>query len=302
MKSNARPRSARLPEMTITLTELAKEIEQADYTLRREAAETVEFIRTSDSDELSSLRLCHRLLAVIRAVYDKKKGSLPNSGWRFIAASLIVKTMCSVRAAYTLGTAGHATEVPIIVRSALESLITATFIMKEDSARRAKRWVQYGVVMRAKVLKKNRKYPELAAPERKADRKKILAQARRFKRYFPRQAFWASGLNRGSLADLAEDVDMTYHYDFVYWLGSQATHASAIAVQQLVAGSSPGVATYQMALSIDGLRGQLAVCCELLIRCLAALNALSELQLSDFDVELLREYKVAMGEEPAHDR
>jgi hypothetical protein len=256
----------------------------------------VEFIRTSDSDELSSLRLCHRLLAVIRAVYDKKMGSLPSSGWRFIAASLIVKTMSSVRAAYSLGASGHAAEVPIVVRSALESFITAMFIMKEDSARRAKRWVQYGVVMRAKVLKKNRKYPELSAVP-KRDRGKILAQARRFKRYFPREAFWASGLHRGSLRDLAEDVEMLWYYDFVYWLGSQGTHASAIAVEQLVGASSPGVATYQMALSVDGLRGQLAACCDLLIRCLAALNALCGLQLSDLDVELLREYKTAMGEE-----
>jgi Family of unknown function (DUF5677) len=79
--------------------------------------------------------------------------------------------------------AGHGREVPIVVRSALETLIIALFIAKKDSVRRAKIWGQHAELQKARIL---RKYPNLSStPEHKKVRAKILAHAGRLKKLFP---------------------------------------------------------------------------------------------------------------------
>src|SRR5262245_52047840 len=124
----------------LELATLTGKIEQAERALQDEATEAA---RAVQEHEKSALLLCHRLIAITRLVLDEKKAAFPNVGWRVIVMALLVKTVSTVRAAYTLATAGHAREVSIQVRSALESLMTAQFIAKKDSARRAERWAQH---------------------------------------------------------------------------------------------------------------------------------------------------------------
>src|SRR5713101_7396759 len=70
----SRPRRAadeamvRASETPISMAQLSGRIEQAADALRREAADAAEFVR---GREESALRLCQRLLAIIRAALDE---------------------------------------------------------------------------------------------------------------------------------------------------------------------------------------------------------------------------------------
>lgn len=274
----------------LDLATLAGKIEQADHALQQEAVEGACLVQEY---EKSALLFCRRLIAIVRVVLDEKKSDLPDTGWRVVVVSLLAKMISTVRTAHTVAAAGHAREVSIVVRSALESLITAMFIAKQDSGRRAKRWVQHSVVLRARFLKK---YPDLSSkPEHKKAGKKILAQASRLEKLFPNPQFWASGLKKGSLRDLAKDVEMLWYYDFVYWSGSQGTHASPIAVENYLGLAADGKPSFKMGLSVEHLRGELAVCCDLLVRGLQLLNQLCQLDLDKLFSELVAEYKAAFG-------
>jgi len=76
--------------------------------------------------------------------------------------ALLVKAIATVRAAVTVGAAGHAREMGVMVRSALESLINAAFIAKTDSEVRARRWADYGFIIKVRVLKKQPHLSETA--------------------------------------------------------------------------------------------------------------------------------------------
>ena len=187
-------------ERGLSLAQLSEKIQHASVSFERENHTSVGHIRKCEG---SALAFSDRLQAVIRVVLDEKRGLLPSRGWRAVVVSLIARTTVTLRAAHTLAAAGHAREVPVVVRSALESLITATFIMKRDDARRAKRWAQYAVFLRGRFLER---YPDVSSKaEHVVARGRILAQARRIARNFPNPHFWASGLGRGSLRHLATD-------------------------------------------------------------------------------------------------
>jgi len=273
---------------------LAGRIEEADCVLQQEEAEVA---RAVQEHEKSALLFCRRLIAIVRVVLDEKKTSIPDTGWHGIILSILTKVIATVRAAHALGAAGHAREVSILVRSALESLITAMFIAKEDSSLRAKRWRQFADVQRAALLKK-KPDPSLAAPEYKAERRRILARARRLKKHFPSKSFWAAGLKKGSLRDLVEDVGLLWYYEIVYWSGSLGTHGSAIAVASYVGTASDGTPVFKTGLSVQDLRAELAVCCDLLVRSLVMLNRLYKLGLDKLFGELVSEYKAAFGGDP----
>src|SRR5260370_11541660 len=128
-----------------------------------------------------------------------------------------------------------------------------------DSTRRAKRWAEYDVFLKARFLKK---HPDLSRnPEHAKTAKRLLAHAKRWEKLYPNPNFWASRLGKGSLRSLAEDVEMTWYYDFVYWSGSQATHASPIAVASYVETAPDDTPRFNMGLSGKHLGGELAVCC-----------------------------------------
>ncbi len=275
------------------LASLAGQIEQAERALKQEAEIAAGIVAKEDAPTLA---FCRRLMAIMRVIGDARKGSFPSRGWRVIVISLLVKVFATVRSAQTLAEASHGREVSILVRSALESLITAMFVAKVDSARRAKRWAEYDVFLRARLLKK---HPDLSKkPDHKKTAKRILAKAKRLEKAYPNPNFWASGLGKGSLRSLAEDVDMTWYYDFVYWSGSQATHASPIAVASYVDISTDGTPRFNMGLSGKHLGGELAVCCDLVVRGLALLNETAKLGIESLLRELAPEYESAFGVDP----
>lgn len=296
MPSRLRPRGARLAETrrkgrpVLDSATLADKIKEAERALQQEADETTRFVHESEKDALA---FCRRLIAVVRVVLDEKKSAFPDKGWQVIVMSLIVKVVATVRAACTVGGAGHAREIGVLTRSALESLITAMFIAKEDSTLRAERWAQHAVIIRARLLKKK---PALSTtPEHLETRDRILAQAQSLEKSFPNPMFWASGLGKGSLRDLAADVGMDWHYDFVYWSGSQATHGSTVSVESYVGVAADGTPIYKLGLSAEHLRGELAVCCDLLVRALVLLNEVLKLELDRLFTDLTAEYRAAFG-------
>lgn len=277
------------------LTLVRLRIEEAAEALQKEA---VEGAQAAEDQEAAALSLAKRLIAVLRVVLEETKAAYPDHGWPVIVAALLVKSVATVRAAITVGAAGHAREMAVLVRSALESLINAAFIAKEDSELRAKRWAEYGVVIKAKVLKK---LPELSAAgtaEQAEQSERIIAEAKRLERKYPNASFWASGLSKGSLRDLAVDVGLEWYYDTVYWSGSQATHGSAVSVESYVGLAADETPIYNIGLSTHHLRGEVAVCCDILVRTLELYGEVLKLDVDKFIFELKGEYRTAFGEEP----
>jgi Family of unknown function (DUF5677) len=276
--------------------QLAGKIEDAERALEQETVAAARLVVELDKPALD---FCRRLLAIIRVVLDEEKASIPGGGWHGIVMSILTKVIATVRAAHALTAAGHVREVSVLVRAALEALITALFIAKEDSALRAKRWVQFADIQKA-ILLKGKLDPALAAPEFRAERRRILARARRLRKlkHFPSKFFWAAGLKKGTLRDLAEDVGMLWHYEMVYWSGSQGTHTSAIDVASYVGVSSGGAPVYNMGFSVESLHGDLAVCCEVLVRALDLISRLCEFDLTNLGRSLIAEYKAALDRDP----
>ncbi len=279
------------------LTALATKIHAAERNLQQEAAEG---LRTASEHEPTTLAFCRRLIAVVRVVIDEKHSAFPDTGWQVIVMALVVKVLATVRAAYTVGAAAHGREMRVLTRSALESFITAAFIAKKDSGVRAERWMQHAVIIRAELLNKK---PDLSSePEHLEVRDRILAAAPNLKTLFPNKFFWASGLGKRNLRALAADVEMEWYYSTVYWSGSQATHGSAISVEDYVEdvpGAPRTTLIYQFGLSVTDLHGQLAVCCDLLIRALILLNKVLKLDLDNLASELTAEYKAVFGADTA---
>jgi hypothetical protein len=278
--------------VVLDLATLRSKIEQAGEALRREASDGS---RVAEEQEQATLSLARLLIAVVRVVLDETKSASPNHGWPVVVTALLVKAIATVRAAVTVGAAGHAREMGVLVRSALESLINAAFIAKDHSELRAKRWAEYGFVIKAKLLKKQPHLSETA--EHVRVREQIMAKAKSLEKDFPNSSFWASGLSKGSLRDLAVDVQMEWYYDFVYWSGSQATHGSAVSVDSYVGLAADETPIYKLGLSIDHLRGELSVCCDILVRVLALLNEVLKLDLDKLVNELSAEYKAAFGDD-----
>lgn len=276
----------------LDLASLRQKIDQAGDALSREASEGA---RMAEEHEQATLSLARRLIAVVRVVLDEKKGAAPNRGWPVIVMSLLVKVIATVRAAVTVGAAGHAREMGVLVRSALEAFINAAFIAKDDSELRAKRWADYAVIIKAKLLKRQ---PHLSkTAEHLRVREQIVAQAKSLEEHFPSALFWASGLSKGSLRDLAVDVGMEWYYDFVYWSGSQATHGSAISVESYIGLAADKTPIYKHGPSIDHLSGELMVCCDILVRTLVLLNEVLKLDVDKLIGELHAEYKAAFGDD-----
>jgi hypothetical protein len=274
------------PAMTdtprLSLAALDPRIKQAESALRSETADGQLMVRR---EEGAALDHCHRLLGLIRVVLVEKASMLPNRGWCVVVAALHAKMLSTLRAAHTVAAAGHAREVQILVRSGLEALIIASFIAKEDSARRARRWAQFADVEKARFLKKK---PDraLSDPKDRAARRRLYARARRAKRHFPR-TFWASGLGRNNVRDLAGDVGLLWHYDMLYWWGSQGTHSTAIGLEEYLGVGVDGSPRFKLGLSTTGLRIDLIVCSELLIRGLMLMNDVCKLGVEGLLPELV---------------
>jgi hypothetical protein len=90
---------------------------------------------------------------------------------------------------------------------------------------------------------------------------------------------------------------MGWYYDMPYWSGSQSTHGSAIAVDRHLGIGEDGTPNYKVGLSARRLHGELAVCCDLLVRTLDLVNDVCKLQLDKVIKDLVPEYKAVFGGE-----
>ncbi len=274
----------------LRLRQLKAAITQASRAMTKESSEAKSLI---DAQAGPALRMCRWLLAVSRVVLTAREALLPRDGWKVIVTALLMKAIGGVRGAYTLAAAAEEREVSILVRSALEAYITAAFIAKADSERRAERWAQYDIILKARVLRGN---PELGStPERRAAGERIVEQAQNLQEHFPSQSFWASGFGKGSVRDLFDDVKLLWYYDFVGWMSSQSTHASSVAVANYPKETKDHRPIYVVSLSGKGVHDELQVCCDLLIRSLGLLNKICALNLDSLLVDLEREHSVAFA-------
>jgi hypothetical protein len=103
-------------------------------------------------------------------------------------------------------------------------------------------------------------------------RRRVRERAEGVVHEFPNPKFWASGLGIGSLRHMAETVDMAWHYTAIYWMGSQSTHATSIAVDEFLLVTEQKQPVYQIGLSTRHVRTELAAASDALIRGLMFLN------------------------------
>jgi len=90
---------------------------------------------------------------------------------------------------------------------------------------------------------------------------------------------------------------LEWYYDFVYWSGSQSTHGSAVFVEGYVGLAADETPIYKLGLSTDHLRGELSVCCDILVRVLVLLDEVLKLDLGKLTAELAAEYKAAFEDD-----
>jgi hypothetical protein len=209
---------------------------------------------------------------------------------------IFVKAVAVLRGALCLAKAGHGRELPIMIRPALEALITLLYIVKEDSAMRARRWLDFTKVSRLKLLEKNLYL--FRGPKNRNIRRRVRDRAKRVRAKFPSDRFWAAGLGCGSLGHMATIVGMQWHYNTIYWTGSQPTHASAIAVDEHVE-VVDGKPVYKIGLSGQSVRREMAAFCGVLMRGLFQLNETFELDLlpilQDLDAEYTAIFRKTMN-------
>jgi hypothetical protein len=92
---------------------------------------------------------------------------------------------------------------------------------------------------------------------------------------------------------------MEWYYSAVYWSGSQATHGSAIALEEYLHDAPDRTPIYQFGLSTNYLVGELALSCDLLIRAINLLDQALSLGLGSLFAELAAEYKATFGADTA---
>lgn len=274
----------------IETPEWQHKIDAAKAVIDAEATEAAAMMRTHEG---KTLDFCQRLLAITRVVLEEKRAAIPDKGWPVVAVSLFVQMLSVLRTALTAAAAGHGREVPIVTRPALEALITFLFIADRDQEVRARRWVDYTFVAKKALLAKHADL--FAGPEHEAARRRVEEQAERVAPLFPGR-FWASGLDCSDLRMMASKVDLLWHYDTIYWTGSQPTHATAIAVDEIIAVSLEDAGpVYKVGLSGKDVRRELVAYCEFIIRGLQRLDQLFNFGLDRLIEDLRAEYMSLFG-------
>lgn len=115
-------------------------------------------------------------------------------------------------------------DAEILMRSALNNLINALWIQKKDSDYRARRFVEYQVILQKKFIKSAIRYKK-SKPLIKARQKEVADNLKKLTIKFgknPRD--WAGG----SIHERAKEVSHGWDYDFVYSLASSNEHSDII--------------------------------------------------------------------------
>lgn len=266
--------------------EWQEKIAAAEATLAMEDSEAIAMMRQHEGPALD---FCRRALAIARVLLHDTRGAVPHSGWPVIAVSLFIHMLSILRAALTLAVSGHGRELPIVIRPALEALITMLFIAERDQVLRSKRWLAHTAISKQALVRKHADFFE--GPEHKAVRRWIEEHANEIADSFPGR-FWASGLGCADLRIMADQVGLLWYYDAIYWAGSQPTHSTAIAVEEVITISEEtGGPVYRVGLSAIRVHQNLAAYCDFLIRGLGKLNDLFALGIGEALLDLTNEYQ-----------
>jgi hypothetical protein len=259
------------------------------------SAEMTEASETMEKHEHRAFRLCTRLLALVRVVVTEQETKFPRNRWPVVVIALFIKMLSILRAALTLGRAGHGREAPILTRAALEALITLKFIAQQDSALRARRWAEYGYVVKYKLMTK---HPHLyAGPANRSIRRRVRDRARRAQRHFSRD-FWGSAVGSPNLRDMAAKIGLLWYYDAIYWFGSQPTHASVVAVDDHIGLADDGGPIYKWGLSGEKVHRDMAAYCAFIIRGLDQLEASFHLGIMPIINDAKSEYRRTFVADP----
>jgi hypothetical protein len=233
------------------------------------------------------------LLATVRVLLDDRAARIPDTLCGVVAMSLYAKIFGTCRSVFQLCRVGGVRDAPSLTRSAVEALITLRFITQKDCEVRAGRWVQYSQIGKWKAL---RKLPSLV--DNQAVRDLVRQRAEAVAHLYPRDHFWASGLGVSDLRRMAEVVNLLWHYDAIYWFGSQPTHATAIGVDEYFQVTEEKKPLYEMGLSARNVHSELAAASDVLIRGLMFIEATFDLGLRAALTELQRRHVEAFGSEP----
>jgi hypothetical protein len=231
-------------------------------------------------------------MATVRVTLEDHRERFPDTGCAVVALSLYAHIFGAARGAYQLCRHGSSREASILSRAAVEALITLRYITDKDCHERAKRWAMYSALSQGEVLKR---MPHLVESEEV--RETVRRRADAVRAHFPGR-FWAAGLGIGSLRHMATSVQMDWHYDAIYWMGSQATHSTAIGVDDRVRFTRAGQPAYAMGLSGRHVRPELAVACDVLIRGLMFLNQAFGAGMDEVVQRLTREFTEVFGIDP----
>jgi hypothetical protein len=256
---------------------------------RRGGDRGVAMMRKYEGKELD---FCHRLLAITRVILEEKRAAVPDRGWGVIVIALFVHMLSVLRAALTLAVSGHGRELPIMIRPGLEALITLMFITQQNREVRARRWVEYTHVAKRALMNKHAELFE--GPAHEEVRREIEDRARSVAHLFPGRS-WASGLGCSDLRVMAEQVGLLWYYDAVYWTGSQPTHATAMAVDEIIGEAAKGGPVYKVGLSGKDAHRELAAYCDLLIRGLLRLDEVFNLGIEPIAADLKADYVSLFG-------
>jgi hypothetical protein len=272
----------------IETPEWQEKITAAEALLASEDAEAIAMMQRYEGRELA---FCRRALAVTRVLLQETRTSVPDRGWPVIVNALFVHMTSILRASLRLAVGGHGRELPIMIRPALEALITLFFIAQRDEEHRANVWVEHTAIAKQKLA---RKHEDLfVGNEHQAKRKEIDERAAAVADSFPKdRKFWAAGLGCSDLRVMADQVGLLWYYDSIYWTGSQPIHATAIAVEEIISlPTQDGGPVYKLGLSGVDVDQYLAAYCDFLIRGLSRLNDLFMLRIEAALAGLTAEYQ-----------
>jgi len=204
-----------------------------------EENEAKETISNANADQIEFL---FKVLATIRLSLEKHVHAMraDKSISSAVAAFLFCKVVRTCRATRMLCSTGWGIEAELLLRSGLEALINLRYITQQDSEERAILYSEFDHMLAEAYAKRVEQWPDLFKEyDLQQRRQEIKENFERVKANYPVRDFWAGKLIRGGrLREMAQQVELQWYYDFMYWFASNHVHAnvrSALEVMRVTA-------------------------------------------------------------------
>lgn len=219
-----------------------------------------------------------KVIAVIRKVLNEQKSNMRvDDVLKAVVTFYLAKAVRTTRAIIELCKCGWGVESLILLRSLVESMITMYYIV-DGGIDRAELYVKYDFILQKQMLDRALKDEEVFQIIGYTDeqRQEILSNYEEVKGNYPRKYQWA-GITIGKMA---EEVGLTFFYDYVYWMFSNVAHSnprSSLHYLEIV-NDKP---KFKFGPSHEWISPCLALCSEILIRILSKLREVFPIQLDD---------------------